>query len=145
MSSNSTYSKIVGTNPHADWFLGHLGIHRQDFGRFRDISLFNDNGTYVVRALTRNAGSGRQFQFKTERLAKHPLYIKREIDTGDDTYLYFFFKMPTSMIEELAKGGVDLAKAEASKDSWLVDNRGLKKKYDDAISKDDEEPQVAEA
>lgn len=130
MGSNSTYSRIVGTNPHAVWFLAHLGIYRQEFGRFRDVALYNDKGSYVVRVLTRNSGAGRQFKYKNDRLAKHPLYLRQEIEPSDNTYLYFFFKMPESMKEELAKGGVDLAVAEASGDSWLVDNLGLKKKYE---------------
>lgn len=131
MSSNSTYSRVIGTNPHADWFLGHLGIPKKDFGRFRDVALYNDNGTYIVRVLTRNFGSGRQFKSKNDKLAKNVFYIRQEIEPHDNTYMYFLFKMPDSMIEELRVGGVDLAVAEASLDSWLIDNRGLKKKYED--------------
>lgn len=146
MGSNSTYSKIVGTNPHADWFLEHLGLRRRNFGRFRDVALYNDKGSYVIRVLTRNAGSGRQFKHKNEILSKHPLYLRKEIEPFDDTYLYFFFKMPTAMTNELIKGGVDLATAEASNDSYLVDNRSLNKKYEEATDEneeDDEETQAA--
>lgn len=142
MGSNSTYSKIVGTNPYADWFLGHLGIQRQELGRFRDVALYNDKGAYVIRVLTRNAGSGRQFQPKNDRLSRHPMYLRQEIEPFDNTYLYFFFKMPPSMTEELANNGVNLETAEAAGDSWLIDNLGLKKKYELCV--DEEDPQAAE-
>lgn len=148
--SGSTYSNILGHNPYAEWFLQHLDIRRKEFGRFRDVSLFKDEGMYVVRVTTRNAGSRAKFQAKNERLARHRLYIRQEVDKSDDTYLHFFFMMPASMVHELAEGGVDLDKASASGDYWLVDNRDVKKIYqEDAAGledpDDDDEPQAAEA
>ncbi len=142
----STYSRIVGCNPFADWFLQHLGLRRPDFGRFRDVSLYKDGTSYVVRVLTRNAGSRKQFEPVEKRLARHKLYIRFEIEPTEDTYMYFFFKIPESMTSELAHSGIDLAAADASGDFWLVDNRGLKKKYEEAEGGEGpEEPKVIKA
>lgn len=143
---SSTYSNILGHNPYADWFLKHLGIPKQGFGRFRDVSLYNDgDGLYVIRVLTRNSGSRQKYQPYNQKLEGHPLFIRREDEPSDDTYLWFFFKMPLSMVDELAANNVDLDVAAASGDYWLVDNRGLKKIYEDAQDNTDDDPQTAEA
>ena len=139
----STYTRIFGECAFAGWFIEHLGLARKDFGRFRDASLYRDGvcsdgkGIYVIRVITRNAGSRSLFQPVNDRLAQHPLYLRQELDPTDEgkTYLYFFFKMPDSMIRELQElpelpgGKVDLDIAFRNGDTWLVDNRDLKTKF----------------
>lgn len=139
----STYASTVGVNALARWFIEHLGLTPKDFGRFRDAALYRDaigldgKGIFIIRVLTRNAGSKMQFEPVNLRLAQHPLYIRQEIDPTDEgkSYLYFFFQMPESMWREIRKWVVDLDLAFEANDTLLVDNRDVKTKFADAEAK----------
>lgn len=128
----SLYNMVHGENPCADWILHHLRILRREFGRYRDISLCEDvTEGYVVRVLTRNAGSREAYLSTNEKLGKHELYLRQQVDSFDDTYLYFYFKIPKTLVEAIRALGWDLHSKEVPKPiERLIDNQTMKEKSD---------------
>lgn len=89
----SLYSRLFKENPSADVLLGLIGMHREAFGRYRDIYPSAD-GTEII-VYTRCGGMNRhEWRELYKTLEKHPYYVRDYDDDWDSTYSYIVFKTP---------------------------------------------------
>lgn len=107
----SFYNLIFGENPASDAILATLGLARADCGRFRDC--FISNGEIAV--YTRNGGGNRQCWEErgdectcpgciiTDRLPRHPCYLRDEDDAFDCTYATVYFRFPDEFSDDLKR------------------------------------------
>lgn len=105
----SLYNLILGFNPLAGVLLDSIGLYPPSahIGRFRDAALYNKDraeNDYLIRVTTRTGGSNRTlYQENIDKLIKHELFVKNEDDAFDTTYMYFFFKLPEELAEDIRK------------------------------------------
>ena len=88
----SLYNMINGVNPSTFYFLPMLGKHPDEYPRFRDCFIGEDENSIVI--LTRVGGNNRNCGFGEEELYNHPNFIKTYDDDFDDTYGYYVFSIP---------------------------------------------------
>src|SRR3990167_2492115 len=101
------YTMLFGQNPVARELLEVLGLRPSDVGRFRDAVLLED----CIAVYTRNGGGNREHYENangtdagegcpctgciiTFHLPKHPLYLRDQDDSFDNTYATVYFKFP---------------------------------------------------
>ena len=88
----SLYNLINGVNPATFFFLPMLGKHPDEYPRFRDCFVGEDENSIVV--YTRVGGGNRNCGFGEEELYKHPNFVKTYDDGFDSTYGYYVFSIP---------------------------------------------------
>lgn len=93
----SLYNMINGVNPATFIFLPMLGKHPDEYPRFRDCFLSDDEHIVV---LTRVGGNNRNEGFGEEELYKDPNFIKTWDDDFDSTYGYYEFNIPQEWKED---------------------------------------------
>ena len=87
-----------GSNENAHKILKLIGLTANDFPRYRDVSLWNNNTE--IRVLTRAGGGNREeYQVNINELKNNKYYLRDEDDDFDSTYAYIFFKVPTEYLE----------------------------------------------
>ena len=80
-----------GVNPATFLFLPMLGKHPDNYPRFRDCFITDDN---TILVLTRVGGSNRGCGYGEEEIMKSPYFIKTYDADWDNTYGYYEFKVP---------------------------------------------------
>jgi hypothetical protein len=92
------YNVLFGVNILAHRLLELLKLDHRDIPRFRDCYL---QGGHIV-VYTRTGGGNRE-DYLTEVgvLTSHPLYVRDEDDSYDETYASYFFKYPEEWRETL--------------------------------------------
>ena len=93
------YNLVNGVNPATFLLLPMLGRHPDEYPRFRDCFL-NEDEQIVV--LTRVGGNNRNTGFGEEALYKDPNYVKTYDDEFDSTYGYYVFNVPKEWKDDLA-------------------------------------------
>ena len=102
--SGNIYNMINGVNPATFLFLPMLGKHPDEYPRFRDCFLTEDDHILV---LTRVGGGNRHTGFNEEELEKSPHFIKTYDAEWDSTYGYYEFRVPNEWkadYEAMTKG-----------------------------------------
>jgi hypothetical protein len=123
----SLYNMMFGENPAADIFLGLLGCTRDDFYRYRDCYLVEDEGENQIGVHTRGGGNNREcyceeYGSESERtevdadghlhmpscvvlaqeeVAKHPNFLHSQDDDFDNTYETTYFSISDSGLKVL--------------------------------------------
>ena len=87
----SIYHLMHGVNPAAFLILPMLGKHPDEYPRFRDCFVTEDNHILV---LTRVGGGNRNDGYGEEELYKDPHFIKTYDADWDCTYGYYEFSVP---------------------------------------------------
>ena len=96
------YNMMFGKNPKADHLVATLDKHfsptkAMKIPRFRDAHLEGD----CIVVTTRTGGWNREgYEQENEAMRSHPWYDSDEDDIGDETYAYFYFKIPDSLGKE---------------------------------------------
>lgn len=127
------YNLMHGVNPLAGELLGVLELSPADFGRFRDAYLVDGDDGLLINVHTRCGGGNRgDYQDVFKAVRQHPHYVRDQDCEFDSTYADILFKVP----EKWKKGLmtlIEMADKEGVRDR-LVDNRGQKKKWDEALA-----------
>ncbi len=106
----SFYNMLFGKNPLSEIMLKLLDLKEEDCGRFRDAYL-TEEGNIIV--YTRNGGNNRECWdggdncncpgcIITNKLPKHPNYIRDYDDEFDSTYAYIEFSIPENYKDKVA-------------------------------------------
>lgn len=88
----SLYNMLFGYNPATFVILPMLGRKMEEYPRFRDCFVSEDNNNIVV--YTRVGGGNRNAGYGEEELYKDPHFIKTYDDDFDDTFGYYEFSVP---------------------------------------------------
>lgn len=94
----SLYNMINGVNPATFLFLPMLGKHPDEYPRFRDCFISEDETQIII--LTRVGGNNRKCGYGEEELYKHPNFVKTYDDDFDNTYGYYVFSIPNEWSED---------------------------------------------
>lgn len=94
----SLYNMLNGVNLATFFILPMLDKHPDEYPRFRDCFVGEDNNSIVV--YTRVGGGNRNCGFGEEELYKHPNFIKTYDDCSDSTYGYYVFSIPKEWQED---------------------------------------------
>lgn len=103
---SNLYNLMNGVNPATFLILPMLDRHPDDYPRFRDCFVSEDNEHIVV--LTRVGGNNRNCGYGEEELEKSPYFVKTYDDDFDCTYGYYEFNVPDewkSDFEVILNGG----------------------------------------
>jgi len=125
----SFYNLFFGVNPNADIILALIKLKRCDIDRFRDVELLDDK----IVILTRTGGDNRT-DYPNHLLTSNPYYLYDEDDKSDNTYAYYYFRIPDEIREDVkglkepAKYGISaklvrwiletLNREETDRDRW---------------------------
>jgi hypothetical protein len=92
----SLYNLAFGWNRYAMFHMAALGLQPAQVGRFRDAYLHRgEGGGLEIHVYTRNGGGNRPDHTEvTERLRRHPLYLRDFDDATDSTYASYAFRVP---------------------------------------------------
>lgn len=93
----SLYNLMNGVNPATFFVLPMLDKHPDDYPRFRDCFVTEDNHILV---LTRVGGGNRNCGYGEEKLCESPHFIKTFDADWDSTYGYYEFKVPDEWKED---------------------------------------------
>lgn len=88
----SLYNMVNGFNPACIFFLPMLGRKAEDYPRFRDCFLSEDNQKIAV--YTRVGGGNRNCGYGEEKLYDDENFIRTFDDDFDNTYATYEFKVP---------------------------------------------------
>lgn len=97
----SFYNAIFGFNPACVVFMPMLGRKQDDYPRFRDCFLSDDNERIVI--YTRVGGNNRGSGYGEEELIKDPNFVRTYDDDFDSTYGYYEFNVPEKWKEDFEK------------------------------------------
>ena len=89
----SLYNALMGFNPACIGLLPMLGRKQDEYPRFRDCFLSDDNKRIVI--YTRVGGGNRKCGFGEEELYKDPNFVCTYDDDFDRTYGYYEFTPPS--------------------------------------------------
>lgn len=103
----SLYNLLHGFDPNADPILGALGLTPSQIERFRDALFSKDGDAYVIEVLCRTGGGNRS-DYPNAALTAHPLYLRDFDDEYDPTYAHYYFRIPESVLADLAAQGLTL-------------------------------------
>ena len=109
--SGGLYNLVKGVNPATFLILPMLGKHPEDYPRFRDCFVSDDEERIVV--LTRVGGGNRNEGFGEEELYASPYFVETYDAEWDSTYGYYEFNVPDEWKEDfknIIKGGKPSAK-----------------------------------
>lgn len=90
---------LNGVNPCTFIILPMLGKHPDEYPRFRDCFIEEDN----IVVLTRVGGSNRNGGFGEEQLYSHPNFVRTYDDDFDSTYGYYVFSVPDEWKDDFNK------------------------------------------
>ena len=99
----SLYNMLNGVNQATFFILPMLGKHPDEYPRFRDCFV-SDNEIHIY---TRVGGGNRNCGFGEEKLQKHPQFLRDFDDDFDSTYATYVFSVPEKWkpdFEILTKG-----------------------------------------
>lgn len=85
------YNLMNGVNPATFVILPMLNRHPEEYPRFRDCWLNEDEQIVVY---TRVGGGNRNCGFGEEKLYQDPNFVKTYDDENDPTYGYYVFNVP---------------------------------------------------
>lgn len=95
----SLYNLVNGVNPATFYFLPMLGKHPDEYPRFRDCYIGNDderpeiNGKIVI--LTRTGGGNREdYEEENDEITNMPTYLFDFDDDFDSTFAHFVHDVP---------------------------------------------------
>lgn len=88
----SLYNMINGYNPACLLLMPMLGRKQEEYPRFRDCFLSDDEKRIVI--YTRVGGNNRKCGFGEEELYKDPNFVKTYDDSFDNTFGYYEFDPP---------------------------------------------------
>lgn len=96
----SLYNMINGFNPSCIFFMPMLGRKQEEYPRFRDCFLTEENNIAIY---TRVGGGNRNIGYGEEELYKDPNFIRTYDDDYDETYGTYEFKVPEKWKADFAK------------------------------------------
>ena len=88
----SLYNMVYGFNPACIVLMPMLGRTQDEYPRFRDCFLSDDNK--YIEILTRVGGGNRNQGYGEDELYKDPNYVKTYDWDMDSTYGFYVFKVP---------------------------------------------------
>lgn len=88
----SLYNMLNGFSPACFFILPMLGRKPEEYPRFRDCFVNNDNNSIII--YTRVGGGNRNCGYEEEKLYDDPNFIRTYDDDFDSTYGYYEFKVP---------------------------------------------------
>lgn len=94
----SLYNMVNGFNPACLFFMPMLGRKQDEYPRFRDCFLSDDEKRIVI--YTRVGGYNRGIGLGEEKLYEDPNFVKTYDDSTDDTYGYYEFNVPEKWKED---------------------------------------------
>lgn len=110
----SLYNMLFGMNPDADRLLDLLGKTKEDFGRFRNVSVEGKQ----IAVYTRCGGGNRDdYGHVFAEMSEHPWFTHDADDDFDSTYATFYFELPSEKYEAWSKL---LDKGSNPKEQWEV-------------------------
>lgn len=111
----SMYNMMFGYSPACVYFLPMLGRKQDEYPRFRDCFLDDDEKHILI--YTRVGGNNRNCGFGEEELYKDSNFVETYDESFDNTYGYYKFSVPEKWREdfERIKGG----KFEEVSDDYL--------------------------
>ena len=103
----SMYNMLMGVTPAVFFILPMLGKHPDEYPRFRDCFLGNEEYPQYddkIHIYTRVGGGNRPgYQDEIDQLRKTPGYITDFDDSFDCTYATFVFEVPEEFKEDFKK------------------------------------------
>ena len=113
-----------GSNENAHKLLNLVGLTKENFPRYRDTSLWNNNTE--IRVLTRAGGLNREeYQSDIDKLKSNEYYLRDEDDSFDSTYAYIFFKVPDQYLESVKDIKTDERTMEQKTNDALKDMENM--------------------
>lgn len=97
----SLYNLMNGVNLATFFILPMLGKHPDEYPRFRDCFIGDDEQT--IKVFTRVGGGNRHCGFGEEELENHPNFIRTYDDDFDSTYGTYVFSVPDQWKEDFEK------------------------------------------
>ena len=94
------YNMLFGVNPATFYILPMLGKHPDEYPRYRDCFVNEENQIVVM---TRVGGNNRKSGYGEEELYKHPNYVSTYDDESDNTYGYYVFSVPEKWKDDFHK------------------------------------------
>lgn len=111
----SFYNLLYGVGPATWYILPMLGKHPDEYPRFRDCFIGDDENS--IEVLTRVGGNNRNLGFGEEELEKHPNFL-RTYDWGEDnTYGIYVFSVPEKWKEDFER--IKASKYEEVSDEYI--------------------------
>ena len=98
------YNIINGYNPACVWVMPLLGRKEKEWPRFRDCGVEQQkDGSFLIVIFTRVGGPNRGQGYGEEELYKDPNYVSTEDWEKDNTYAFYYFKVPEKWKEDFDK------------------------------------------
>lgn len=97
----SLYNMIMGFNPACIYFMPMLGRKENEYPRFRDCFLSDDEKRIII--YTRVGGGNRGCGFGEEQLYVDENFVTTYDDDYDNTYGYYEFNIPVEWKEDFDK------------------------------------------
>ena len=88
----SLYNMVNGFNPACVFLMPMLGRKQDEYPRFRDCFVSDDDERIVI--YTRVGGANRDNGYGEEKLYEDPNFVKTYDDEEDSTYGYYEFNVP---------------------------------------------------
>jgi hypothetical protein len=102
----SLYNLINGVNLSTFFILPMLGKHPEEYPRFRDCFLKDDEHPQYdnyIHVYTRVGGNNRNCEYNEEELYKHPNFVATFDDNFDSTYATYVFSVPEKWKDDFDK------------------------------------------
>lgn len=109
----SLYNMVNGFNPACILLMPMLGRKQDEYPRFRDCFLSDDNKHIVI--YTRVGGGNRNCGYNEEALYKDPNFVRTWDDDFDSTYGYYEFRVPKEWepdFEKIVSGDIESVSEE---------------------------------
>ena len=100
----SLYNALYGFNPSCILFMPMLGRKQEEYPRFRDCYITEDNNIAIY---TRVGGNNRNCGFGEEKLYEDENFIRTYDDDFDNTYATYEFKVPSKWKDDFDKMIID--------------------------------------
>lgn len=96
----SLYNALFGFNPACIFFMPMLGRKQEEWPRFRDCHITNENNIAIY---TRVGGNNRGCGYGEEKLYEDENFIRTYDDDFDNTYATYEFKVPEKWRDDFEK------------------------------------------
>lgn len=96
----SMYNMVNGFNPACIFLMPMLGRKQDEYPRFRDCFLSDDDERIVI--YTRVGGPNRNSGYGEEKLYEDPNFVKTYDDKEDNTYGHYEFNVPEKWKNDFA-------------------------------------------
>lgn len=110
---SNLYQMMNGVNPATFLILPMLGKHPDEYPRFRDCFISDDESTIII--LTRVGGGNRNQGYGEEEMCKSPHFVKTYDAEWDNSYGYYEFSVPEEWKEDFGR----LMKGEPISEKYL--------------------------